>query len=174
MHRYIRHLRSWWKWLVSPLKRLSTTEILSNCTYFYYIGFMKKGAKYGIKMTRIDQECYLCRRISPQPLVKASWFWHHQICLSKEKILMYNITMLLKIEFLTFSLCIGIFFTKGLDGNGWYLHWSVFLRQKFWGITRISITSGAWKKVKSIRQKWKKWSRVLSLSPVFSLTIGQS
>ena len=36
---------------------------------------MEKGGKYEIDMTKIDQECYLCRRFSPQPLVRDAWFW---------------------------------------------------------------------------------------------------
>ena len=53
---------------------------------------MEKGGKYEIDMTKIDQECYLCRRFSPQPLVTDAWFGYHSICLSKKDILMYNIT----------------------------------------------------------------------------------
>ena len=32
----------------------------------------EKGEKYEMKLTNNDQECYLCRRFSPQPLVEDS------------------------------------------------------------------------------------------------------
>ena len=91
--RYLRHQGSCWECLISPLKRLSTKKILRYYTYINYIGLMKNGGKYKIEMTKIDLECYLFRRFSPQPLVKDSWFWPHSICLSKTNILMYNIIM---------------------------------------------------------------------------------
>ena len=53
----------------------------------------EKGGKFEIEMTNIDQECYLSRRFSPQPLVRDGRFWHHSICLPKIYVLMYSITM---------------------------------------------------------------------------------
>ena len=32
----------------------------------------ENGGKHEIEMAKIDQECYLCRRFSPQPLLKDS------------------------------------------------------------------------------------------------------
>ena len=74
-----RYQGSWWEVLVSPLKRLLTTKILRYYTHFYNIGFMRTGEKYEIKITKNDQECYLCLWFSLQLLVIYSWFWHHQI-----------------------------------------------------------------------------------------------